>query len=67
MKRRPEIAAAALADLAGGGGMALLDERDPVRREVRLAVANRAAEEREDEAKQLAVWTANAMAGKTPK
>jgi hypothetical protein len=60
------VIAAALADLSGGNGMALLSERDPLRREVRLAVANRAAEERVELAKRQAIWTANAMAGKAP-
>lgn len=58
--------AAALADLGGGNGWALLSERDPLRREVRLAVANRAADERVQEAKRDAVWIANAMNGKAP-
>lgn len=61
------MTAAALADLAGGDGMALLRERDPLEREVRLAVANRAAMIRQEEAKNAAVWTANAMNGKAPK
>lgn len=60
------MTAAALVSLAGGDGMALMEERDPLRREVMLAVAARAADVREDEAKRSAVWTANAMNGKAP-
>lgn len=63
MRRRADVTLAALDDLYGGDGLALLEERDPFRREVRQALAVRRADMAEQRDRDLAIMVARGVNG----